>query len=212
MWLARLGVVGAVRRVGEAGSAALAVVARTAAELLRGMLAIGADKEIEPRMGGELRDTRRRQHRLHIHRFDVVRVGDLGDIIPIENRSAFLVLPIRFFPYPAIIEVLGLGEAALHERAVILRQGLQVFTRVGGAVDAEVAGHTAVEARHVLEVVIDRDVVDRELLNLDGAGKRIDDGEGPDRVVDRPALGNGQLDLSIDAVIDLLEIGGRLRV
>ncbi len=74
------------------------------------------------------------------------------------------------------------------------------------------AAGTAVIAGHVLEVVVDWDVVDRVLVNLQGTGETVDYPHGADRVLPRPAFGEGQLDLGVEPVVDFLELGRRLGV
>ena len=79
---------GVGRRVGgqhEIGGAALAAVADGAAEFLHRMRAVGIDEQIEPRMGGELRDlTRREAH----------GAGVVGSSARIEAEVLALVLAL----------------------------------------------------------------------------------------------------------------------
>jgi len=203
-----VGVVGRVRGVEEAGSAALAAVAGGAAELLGGVGAVGIDEKVEAGMGTELVDLRIGQvdgflaqasgQALQLLLVGALAIKLLGlGVIGLLGGEAFLDVRVQLlnalFAFLELEAQRGVGERA---------QGILV---VAGAIDAEVAGHAAVEARDVLEVVVDGKIGEGELVDLQRGIEGVQHGQRAKPVIALPAFLLGELFLEVEVRAQLLD-------
>ena len=188
-----------VRRPLERSRTALAVVAGRAAELLERMLAGCRPEQFEPRMNGVLIDAGLGQ--LLVVDLSQLEIARIGDGVGVGQSGQDL--PPLFEPLPSIGEAAALFGGRLHQR-------FESVLGVGGPLDAEVAGHAAVVAGRVLEVVVDAVFVVGDLVNLGRRGVAVDDPEAANPVAPAPFLVDRLLDTCVEFVVELLQMDGFL--